>query len=70
MDQVKLTKEQKSALAEYAAQLGYFDFWYYQEDQDTYNEDGGSLEDCIEFIEKQIKVAGAAKDCLVRLQLV
>lgn len=58
-----LTLEQKSAIAKYAARLGNFNFW------DTYNEDGGSLEDCVEFIGKQIKIAEAATDCLGDLGL-
>lgn len=67
---MELTKEQKSEIAEYAAGLGDFDFWYYDEEMDTYNSDGGTLDECIEFIRRKMTVADEAREYLKDLGLV
>jgi hypothetical protein len=65
----KLTTEQKSEVAELAAELGDFDHWYYDRDSDCYGENGQTLEDTIDEIKAKYTLACEAIEVLRQLGL-
>lgn len=70
----ELTEKQKETIAEYAAQLGYYDYWWYRgkddDGNDLYGNNGESLDDAVELIEKQHEKAMNAHGYLQNLGLI